>query len=412
MPSVTITASLPAYGGRALGALNGKVVMIKGAIPGERVEARIEEEKRDYIKAETVSVLEPSSDRVEPPCPLFGVCGGCQLQYIAYQRQVSLKEEVLRSSLQRLAKVEPPFEPPLIHVPPWHYRLRGRFKAGKAGVGFYREKTREVVALQSCPLMHERINGALAAARDLLGSVEYKEIHISTDGSSGCTALLKGIKDRQKEAERAGARLLDAGFSGAVVEREGSAPLSFGEPRITLDLEGLEYVSSPLSFFQSHWELNRAAARVIKERLAPLAGTRVLDLYSGAGNFSLLLAREGAEVIAVEENPASVQEGLRNLERNWIENYRFIAQPAERLSLSETVDIVITDPPRLGLTKAALGKILALRPERLVYVSCNPATLSRDLGTLAAAYEIASVRAVDFFPQTYHIEALVFLRRR
>lgn len=414
MSLVTVTAAFPAYGGRSIGAINGKVVMIKGAIPGERVEAKIEEEKRDYLKAETVAVLDSSADRITPPCPYFGVCGGCQLQFIAYERQVSIKEEVLRGALKRLAKVDPFFESPLIHTPPWHYRLRGQFKAGKNSLGFYRERTRDVVDIQSCPLMHETINGKLGAVRGLLGSVDFKEIHISTDGDRGIAALLKGVKGGRKEAERAGAGLMSFGFSGAVIEFDAKSalPLSFGEPGISLDLQGLNYGVSPLSFFQSHWALNRKVAAAIKERLAPLGGKRLLDLYSGAGNFSLLLAAEAAEIIAVEENPAAIQEGLRNLERNGIGNYRFIAAPAERLSLSEAVDIVITDPPRLGLSNAALGKIVALRPERIVYISCNPSTLGRDLGKLAAAYEIESVRAVDFFPQTYHIESLAFLRRR
>ncbi|MEW5746385.1 MAG: class I SAM-dependent RNA methyltransferase [Nitrospirota bacterium] len=413
MPLVTISAEHPAYGGLTIGTLEGKVVMIKGTIPGERVEARIEEEKSDYCKAAAVTIVEPSPDRVAPSCPYFGVCGGCQLQHISYKRQVLIKEEVLRGTLRRIAGMDPLFAPPLIHEPPWHYRLRGQFKAAGGKLGFYKERTREVVDIESCPLMHETINAQLGTARRLLGSFDFKEIHLSSGGGdSGVTALLKGMSGSPRDAGQAGAALLGAGLSGACIEIGKKRTLCVGEPRITLDLLGLGYAISPQSFFQSHWELNREVVRYIRERLSPLRGKRILDLYSGAGNFSLPLAGEAEAVIALEENPSAVQDGERNKERNRIRNYRFVTSPAEQLAVKERIDILITDPPRLGLSNRAVERVLALMPGCIVYISCNPATLARDLKKLAARYDVESVRMIDFFPQTYHIESLAILRLR
>ncbi|MBI3592517.1 MAG: class I SAM-dependent RNA methyltransferase, partial [Nitrospirae bacterium] len=178
------------------------------------------------------------------------------------------------------------------------------------------------------------------------------------------------------------------------------------------NLENLKYTISPMSFFQSHWKLNQAVVKFVKDNLQPLRGCRVLDLYSGAGNFSLPVAIDADEVIAVEENPHAIKDGKRNLEINNIRNCRFIRSSAENINIRGDIDILIVDPPRLGLTNRAIDKILAKTPERIAYISCNPATLGRDLKKFLTKYELESVRMIDFFPQTYHTESLTFLRLR
>ncbi|MDI6801385.1 MAG: class I SAM-dependent RNA methyltransferase [Thermodesulfovibrionales bacterium] len=408
-----------AYGGISIGKYNGKIVMIKGAIPCEQIEAKIEGERKDYYIATATEIFKPSPDRTAPRCRHFGMCGGCQSQYISYDRQIKLKEEVLRDCLKRLARIETDLSAPLIHNP-WNYRYKGQFKVSfhnnHAKIGFYKERSREVIDIDNCPLMSNEINEHLIKVRNIYSSHpsifrNIAEIHISCSGAA--VALIKiSLKDRAKNyANSLSSLFIKEGFSGLLITTDKSI-WKYGKPYITLDLQYLKYIISPLSFFQSHWILNQAVVRFIKESLQPLRGKRVLDLYSGAGNFSLPIAVDADEVIAVEENPHAIEDGKINLRLNNIKNCKFIRSSVEALNIDGHFDILIVDPPRLGMTNKAIDNILSLTPERIAYISCNPATFARDLKKLSARYNIESIRMIDFFPQTYHIESLAFLRLR
>lgn len=400
---IIIKADSPAYGGLAIGRRDGKVVLIKGAIPGETVEAVVEREKKDYCLASAAKILEPSPDRVEPECG--SNCGGCQLQFVAYGRQVRLKEEVLKETLRRTAKLDVVLAEPLTGEP-WHYRRRGQFKVSRGRVGFYKEKSHDIIDMASCPLMTPEVNDALAKSRGIIAKTEAAELHLS-HGDDGVVALIKATGGKT-DWEKVATALIEAGLIGVWVQA-GKRLLKFGGDFIILDLSGLKYTVSPASFFQSNWALNRRLAGLVIDGLGPLEGKRALDLYSGAGNFSLPVSARAAKVVAVEENPFAVQDGKRNLMLNGIGNCSFVRSGIDEYKPDGRFDIVITDPPRTGLSGAAKDKILALKPERVVYVSCDPATFARDLKALSGQYAVDSVRLVDFFPQTYHIEAAAFL---
>jgi 23S rRNA (uracil1939-C5)-methyltransferase len=407
---VTIRPEHPIYGGLAIGRRDGKVVMIKGAIPGETVEARIDQDKKDYSTATAMRVLDPSPDRVEPRSRYFGVCGGCQLQHIAYGRQVRLKEEVLEGALKRTAGISVKLSGPLVGGP-WNYRYRGQFKISHGKVGFFREKSRDVVDIERCALMHEEINRYYLKAKTLIKDVSARELHISY-GSGEVMALIKGARNAGVDWDALANSLLEGGFSGVFMLLEDGKLLKYEKEYLTLDLAGLKYTVSPMSFFQSNWELNQVLVKLVVERLQPLHGKTVLDLYSGAGNFALPIALHAGHVLAVEENPFAVEDGIRNAEINGIKNCEFRNGDAGSLENLRAVDIVVADPPRTGLTGGAVDKILALTPEQIAYVSCDPITLARDLKKLSGKYVVTSLRLVDFFPQTYHIEAVAFLGLR
>jgi 23S rRNA (uracil1939-C5)-methyltransferase len=202
--------------------------------------------------------------------------------------------------------------------------------------------------------------------------------------------------------------LLESGFAGVCIQSSDNHVSWYGQPYVTLSLDNLTYTLSPLSFFQSNWGLNQAVVGKIKNTLSSQRIKKILDLYAGAGNFSLPLA-EGTEIVAVEENPYAVQDGMRNVEMNKIKNYRFIHSSAECYHIDSTFDVLFVNPPRPGLTNLVIKNILNAMPESIVYVSCNPTTLARDLKKLLAKYSLESIRLIDFFPQTYHIESLTFL---
>lgn len=401
----------PAYNGFSIARYNGKVVMIRGAIPGETVEARIEEEKRDYYIAKAIKIIYPSPDRVIPKCPYFGICGGCHLQYISHKCQIYLKEKILEDTLKRLANIEIRTSS-LFDTNPWEYRYKGQFKVNLNNIGFYKEKSREVVDIKKCCLMTEEVNDFLKKTRDLLSSMDknlplIKEIHIT---SSDQTIGLLKTSGRIENPDDMASKFLNYGFAGIVIYN-GREINQYGKEYITLDLEGIKYTVSPFSFFQSHWKLNREVVRFILDNLKPLDDKTVLDLYSGAGNFSLPISKYAREVIAIEENPYAVADGKRNAKINNIINCRFIPSSVERCRFYKP-DILLIDPPRAGLTNIVIEKILTLLPEKIVYISCNPSTLARDLKKLILKYEIILVKIIDFFPQTYHIESVCFLKLR
>lgn len=393
--------TLPAYGGFSI-ARDEKIILIKGAIPGELVEVAIDERKRDYMLATVTQVVEPSEFRVQPNCPVFGICGGCHLQFIAYEKQVSMKEEVLVDSLTRLGGVEVQLAPSLIDAQ-WHYRHRAQFKISREGtIGFFRESSRDVVVFETCPLMIGRINELLQRIKGKNLVSGLKEIHLSAGDS--VAVLLKGAAvDHQLSEAFREIGIASVAVNDALIEGSGT---------VAFDLNGMNYTVSPWSFFQAHWSLNLKVAEFIEARTVPLKGKRVLDLYAGAGNFSLPLARNAEEVVLVEENPFAVEDGSRNLKLNGLKNCRFIQSSAEKYRIQKKFDVIILDPPRPGLTSEVVKKVLDTPSDTIVYISCNPSTLARDLKKLKEKYDIESVQMIDFFPNTFHIEAAAFLRRK
>jgi 23S rRNA (uracil1939-C5)-methyltransferase len=394
-----IKADTAVYGGYVISRAEG-VVFIKGALPGEVVEVSLKEKKRDYSVAEVTDIIEPSTDRVEPKCPYFGECGGCQLQFASYDKQVAMKTGVLTDCLNRIGKMEIELQPSMTGRD-FNYRHRAQFKVSKGGeIGFYREGTRDVVPIKQCPLMVDEINAMLEKLwdADLTG---IKEVHV-TSGDS-IVALLKGVDYEDALAER----FIEMGFEGVAFD-DGTYR---GKGHVSFDVMGLAYTVSPWSFFQSNWSLNSEVVRVIRETLEPLEKKRVLDLFAGAGNFSLPLAREGAEVVAVEENPQAIKDGQRNVSYNKVRKYKFVNGKAEDAKIKGEFDIVLLDPPRPGLTKEAMKRVMEIAPERIAYVSCNPSTFARDLDKLSKLYRVDSVAMIDLFPNTYHIEALAFLTK-
>jgi 23S rRNA (uracil1939-C5)-methyltransferase len=412
MSNLFIKIERPAFGGVFIGRHERKVVMVRGAVlPGEMVEVSVDEDKKDYFSASVVKILEPSPERIEPPCEYYGICGGCSLQHVPYHLQVRIKEEILKDSLRRVAKIEMEHAASIVNEDPWNYRLRAQYKVSEEGLGLHKKGTREVVKIDRCMLMSDKINEYARGAHSILKGVKAKEFHITGSDSLIAQLITKRSSFSIKDAERLGPELMDAGLSGLVISRGREEPDCFGDRFISLDLAGYKYTLSPMSFVQSNWKLNQEVVNIIREMLGPLKDRRILDLYSGAGNFSLTLAPE-AKVVAVEGNRHAIDDGERNLEINGIDNYRFECSSSEKVKLKEEYDVIILDPPRPGVRYRLIKKILAHGPETILYISCNPSTFARDLKRLSEKYDIELIRMIDFFPQTYHIEAMALLRLR
>ncbi len=408
MEQVELETEAPLYGGLCLSRHNG-VVFVRGTIPGERVVAQLREHKRDYSIADAIEILQGSDDRVEARCPVFSVCGGCHYQHISYERQLALKEEIVTDCLQRIGKTDIALESTLAGQQ-WHYRSKAQFKlAGDGTIGFYKEDSRDVVSVQECFICKASINALLrklSGARFVRG---IREIHILSGENT--IAYIKGADVDEGRMDF----FLDVGFDGAVLE---SGP-SVGATSCRFMLGDLSYVVSAQTFFQSNWELNLRLIQQLSEALGDVDGMSILDAYGGAGNFSLPLSLRCRGATVLENNPYAIADGKRNIQDNNLKNIRYISRPLEKIKetgagdkKTAKYDIVIVDPPRVGLTTAGVLRLLALSPQRIAYVSCNPATFARDIHKLSKEYTLASVRLVDMFPNTYHCEVLGILNRR
>jgi len=405
---MTVTTGRPVYGGYALARPEGMgVLFVRWALPGEVVSVRIVGRKRDYAFAEAVEVLSPSPRRVDPPCEVFGVCGGCQLQHSDYPYQLEMKREILREAFRRIGKtdVAPEIAPP---SEPFGYRYRGRFQVEGEEVGFHASLSRRLVPVSRCPLMIGAINAVLPGLRGLGRNAKVSGVQVASDGVRA-SAYFPGVPFGKGVVEQL------AGRTGGVLSGARFEDRSWGEERIILPLDGISYSVSPRGFFQANWRMNQAMVRRIGAILGELgisAGARLLDLYAGAGNFALPLAAKVREVVAVEGEARSFKELRGNVRENALGNVRIVRSSVEAFRPEGRFDALVLDPPRSGLSERAVGRVREIAAGNVFYVSCNPSTLARDVRSLSDRYDLSSLEMHDFFPNTHHVEALAVLTSR
>lgn len=403
---VTVERILP--GGVGLAHAEGRTVFVALAAPGDRLRVRVESVRGRVAFASIVEVLKPSDARVEPPCPYFGRCGGCDFQQLSYRAQLEAKVEIIRDCLRRVARVEPPAE---IHITPspleWRYRSRARWQhdAVRNFLGYYERGSHRVCDVVECPVAAPEIQTRLTRLRESMregalpsGVAEFEAV--AGDGGVALAPSIEPEDEREQTRQIAGERYR---FDAACFFQINHALL---EPLVR---EGLRDAV--------RGDEGGAAGRVSAENIDYVSGGMALDLYAGVGLFTLPLARRFGRVVAVEGNAASTAYARRNLSDAGLSNARvetaavgsWLAHNAERIG---SVDFVLLDPPRAGAEPEAVRGIIALSPRQISYVSCDPATLARDLLALnAAGYGLASVQAFDMFPQTHHVETVVHLSR-
>ncbi len=408
---MTIDTVIPLYGGYTLGKNDG-VVFVKGAIPGETVVAEVVEKKKDYRVARVKNIITVSPDRITPPCPVFDICGGCHYQYISYERQVRIKEEITLDCLRRIAKSDISLDASLIDNP-WHYRKRVQLKISRDGrIGFYRPLSHDVVEFEECLIVDPKINQVIKKLKSEKKLTGIKEIHLQ----KGDTIVARIIADVVNEEEVI-ELFKGSDISGAIL----NSKTLYGDTHIYLpmdigvdDITRLRYLYrvSAGTFYQSNWSLNQKMIGLILRYIKNINPARVLDLYAGAGNLSIPASAFSREVIAVEENPQACNDGINNLSLNNIDNIRFINKKAEGINANLRAEVIMLDPPRQGLSMTVKKKLMSMAPEWIIYLSCNPTTFCRDLKFLSERYEVESLRVIDMFPQTYHIELLGILKMK
>jgi 23S rRNA (uracil1939-C5)-methyltransferase len=418
------------YGGDGLGHSEGLTVFVPYVLPGEVVRVEPFERKMKFVRGRLLEVVAESPARVAPKCPHFGVCGGCYYQHIPYPAQIQYKAEILRETLRRIGRVEWTGAIETHSSPPFAYRNRAQWKLRSAtgqpssrAIGYFQAGTAVLTPVQECQILSPRLAGVLDSLRELLAqnalSPNLQEVEAFTD-ESGPRVLLNVSFARSSTAAPVIAQTLRA----AIPEAE--TILLHDSARDRFELDGPGYIQyealgqrfrvGHLSFFQTNRFLIDDLARAVA---GEDAGKLAIDLFAGVGLFTLALIPRFEHVVAVDSNLAAIHDLSANIQA--------AGAAAEPVNLDaesflqrtqETPDLIVLDPPRAGASPKTLSRILEMRPPRITYLSCDPATLARDLAILSGGpnrvptYHIREIHLFDIFPQTYHIEALVRLERR
>jgi len=409
----TVEVTGIAHGGEGIGRVRGKVVFVPYCIPGETVLVEIVEEKKKWARARLVEVQQPSEDRVVPPCPYYGRCGGCHFQHVAYGRQLDFKEKIVRDQLARLGRVaDAPVEPTLAVGEPWHYRNHVQLTMDRQGhLGFREARSWAVVPIETCLLMHPLLDETLdalelddegedASDQERQEPISVRRISLRAGVRTGDRMIIfETYQDAPLELT------VDIPVSCVLLRSDRVPVVMAGSDHFYEVVEGRQYRVSAPSFFQANTVGAEALVRLVREMLAPDGTQRLLDLYCGVGLLGLALAEEVAEVVGVEENPLAVRDARLNAEG--MEQVQILEGAVEEVipTLPGSFDLAVVDPPRDGLAPEVISLLARYPVSRLAYVSCDPATLARDAQKLRrAGYQLARVQPVDMFPQTFHVE--------
>ena len=432
------------YGGDGLARLpadsrgRGKAVFVPFVLAGEKIEATLTEEKPGFARAEATAIIEPSPHRTPPPCPHFGRCGGCHYQHTSYEQQLEIKKEILRENLRRIAKLELQNEIQVHPSPSWNYRNRSRFQVRTRpdfAAGYFKFSSHELLPVEECPISSPLINRALAAlwqAGRAGKAVEgVREIEFFTNGEdSQILVEFLCAPEARRAAVRAWAEELSASMPeivGVAAFREPQKgvqePLvAVGASELTYKTRTAAYRVSAGAFFQTNRFLIDELVNIVT---SARSGELALDLYAGVGLFSTALAGSIRHVVSVESSQTAVRDLKYNLPLNaevfHTTTDQYLTQCGDNgragngavlPQLLHRPDLVVVDPPRGGMGDRVARLLTDVAAPRVTYVSCDPATLSRDLlPLLAAGYRVEEVHLVDLFPQTYHLETVLHLAR-
>ena len=413
-PRIKISFSVTdmAHGGSALGRHEGKVIFVPYALPGEKVTAEVIEDKRRFARARLLEVHDPSPDRVVPPCPFFAKCGGCQWQHASYPAQLAFKRAIVRDQLVRLGKFpDPPVRDTIASPDPWHYRNHVQLAVDRQGrLGFRAATSRRIVPVDECLLLHPLLD-EIFVALDLGSEADLpplRRLSLRAGINTGDQMIVfETVGDEPPQLE------VDLPVSCVLLLEDGTPVNLIGHNHIAERVDGQPFSISAGSFFQVNTPQTETLIRLVAEYLAPGGDETLLDAYCGVGTFALTLADEVAHVIGVESAPTAVEDFRTNAEG--VDNVAILPGAVEEVlpGLEMPVDLAVVDPPRSGVHAEALAALVHLAPQRIVYVSCDPATLARDGRALAeAGYDLTIVQPVDMFPQTYHIETVSLWAKR
>jgi 23S rRNA (uracil1939-C5)-methyltransferase len=401
---LTLELTDMAHGGEAIGRHEGRVVFVPYAIAGEKVRVEIVQDRGSFARARLMEVITPSTARANPPCPHFGRCGGCHWQHIAYPAQLDFKRQVLAGQLRRIASLQDvEVLPTMAAADPWAYRNHVQFHATEEGrLGFMATRSHDVVPVERCLIMHPLL-------QDLFDIMELelpglRRFSLRAGIRTGERMIVFEMADDQPpEVE------VNLPVSCTLLLSDGTPVTLLGSSHIHEILLERLYQLSATSFFQ----VNTLQAEQLVQHVCshvPAGVDELVDAYCGVGTFSVALAPKAGHIVGIESSIAALGDARVNI--SGMGNIDLLDGSVEDIlpSLSSHAAVVVLDPPREGLAPRVTASLLQLAPKRIIYVSCDPATLARDLkDLLTGGYVLVSVQPVDMFPQTYHLETVVIL---
>lgn len=420
----------------------GKPTFIPGIIKGEEIEYKIVSENKNYFEGELVKIIKPSLNRVRPVCFIYKECGGCQLQQMNYEEQLIFKKSQIENCFQRIAKMNVKVNDCIGMKNPYNYRNKVQipfgFKKKEVVYGFYRQGTHDIVNMKTCHLQENIVTDILDTVKELFkkykldiynedrGTGILRHVLIKRGFSSNQTmvVLITNVEDFPKRSDIVKEVLKKHSDVKTIVQninkRKTNVILGekerilFGKGYIEDELLGIKFRISSKSFYQ----VNPVQTEVLYSKAIEMASLskqdRVLDAYCGIGTISLALSQHVSEVIGVEIVKEAIQDAKNNAQNNNIKNVHFVCDDASKFmdeftNVNEKIDIVFVDPPRKGCDESFINSLLKLQAKKIIYISCDPSTLARDIAMLSEKYKVVEIQPVDMFPQTYHIETIVSL---
>ncbi|MCL6583240.1 MAG: 23S rRNA (uracil(1939)-C(5))-methyltransferase RlmD [bacterium] len=434
-----LTIDTLVYGGDGLGRIDGQVVFVPLSAPQDRLQVRISSVNHDYARAELVDIVEPSPSRVQPVCEVFGRCGGCQWQHISYSEQLQAKMRIVQQALVREGKLSEhhldQILQPIIPSPSeFYYRHRMQFSVNHRDrtphIGLYRERTHELIEMKTCHLAHPLINVFLGRMRELFSHFDNRFIQgidLTVDGQGERLLLVfhfkRGDEPDQKRLYEQIKAMMPEEIVGALLRTEEykkAKTLVLGGQQLLYPTVGYNLFIGPETFIQVNCEGNKVLVQTVLDKIAQATGGKrvnILELHCGAGNFTLPISRVAREVIGIESCPASVDLARKSVWTHGLNNIQLFSKSDLKgikflLRASRSFDLILMDPPRCGCQEI-LEYIPQLGVQHIIYVSCNPSTLARDIGILTTlGYRVEEVQPIDMFPQTHHVESVVRMKRK
>ena len=381
--------------GRGIGTINNKIIFIPNTIPGEIIEYKIVKEKKNYIEGQVTKIIKKSDKRIEPICPYFNICGGCHLLHLTYNNQLKYKQEKIENIIHKYTDKNIQIQKIIKCDNIYNYRNKATLHINNK-IGFYKQNTNEIIDINYCYLLDDKINNLLKELKTL--KLKKDEIIIR---SNNINTLIYNQNENNN--------LNNIKTDNIISQNETIK----GNGYLITPINQLKYIISPTSFFQVNTQQTKILYEKIKEMAQLKKEDNLLDLYCGTGTIGLYLSKYCNTVLGIEINKDAINDAKKNKILNNIKNIEFIAEDAKKIikKMKYKPNIIIVDPPRSGLFKGMINDLIKFNAQKIIYVACDPITLSRDLKELSNYYKIQEVQPIDMFPNTYHVETIVLLQK-
>ena len=385
----------------------GKVIFVENALPNELVEIKILKEKKNYIEAESIKIENPSKDRCNPNCKYYNNCGGCNLLHMNYESTLNFKENKIKEIIAKFLKEDIKINKIIPTIEPFNYRNKATFHV-KQQVGYYKKNSNEIIKIDNCNLVDNSINEILKNIKEINLNNIYEIIIRKSKYIDNSMIIIKVNKDiNEKEV----IDKLNSVATSIIIYQNKKYKTIYGSNYILEQMNEFKFKISEDSFFQVNTKTAISLYEKVVEYIKPKENENILDLYCGTGTIGIFLSKKAKKVTGIEINASAINNAIENSKINNINNIEFICKDSSKavLELKEQFDKIVVDPPRAGLDSNTIKFLKESKAKKIVYVSCDPVTLARDLNLLKENYSIKEITPVDMFPYTHHVETVSLL---